>query len=754
MNHQALNRLILFMKTTAHFPASILLHPVVKNIACLKKISQIICFAIIPYITNAQEIKMYSGINLVLNGNVNLVLNNIAFKNNGTFTAGTSTVSFTGNADTTSAYLSGTNSTRFNNLSLNKSAYGIAVKSAASVKNTLAVAAGTVYANGNLTLLSDATGTARVAPGATSGGYINGDVTVERYIPQNTYRAWRLLTSPTSGQTINEAWQEGQAAGTNGNPGYGTLITSKNSDWASNGFDYNTPGNSMYSFDQASNLLIPVLSTAAPISAEPGYFLFIRGSRSIAPSVNITLADQTILRTKGSLYTGNQSAISVPADKSALIGNPYASALDMRNITTSGGCAGTAFYVWDPKLTGSYYLGAYQTLTSNGTDYIVVPGGGSYGSSGSVTNTIQSGAAFFVNAVGSAGSITINESSKTSGSSVVFRPLGNLPEKNIITNLYALNDGIQKLADGNMVFFNDRYSNKIDGYDNRKMSNFGENLSIVNNTDELVIERRAMPLHDTINFSINKLKKITYQLQILADRLNENGLSASLEDRYLHTSIPVNLNDTSNYIFTVDTAAGSYDKGRFRIVFKPMIILPLVFTAINAYQINDKVQVDWKMQDEINTVKYEVEKSANGLDFSTVNTIEKNTTGNYSWQDANVFAGKNFYRIKSTNRDGSIKYSVIVTVLITKKVSGFTVANNPVKGNSISLRFVNQSKGSYQFNLINSAGQLVYKSKQQVGSSGTSLVLNTPSVLPDGIYQLQIVSPENTIETQKIIIRQ
>ena len=147
-----------------------------------------------------------------------------------------------------------------------------------------------------------------------------------------------------------------------------------------------------------------------------------------------------------------------------------------------------------------------------------------------------------------------------------------------------------------------------------------------------------MPLHDTINFSINKLKKITYQLQILADRLNENGLSAYLEDRYLHTSIPVNLNDTSNYIFTVDTAAGSYDKSRFRIVFKPMVVLPLEFTAINAYQINDKVQVDWKMQDEINTVKYEVEKSANGLDFSAVNTIEKNTTGSYSWQDANAFA--------------------------------------------------------------------------------------------------------------------
>ena len=36
---------------------------------------------------------------------------------------------------------------------------------------------------GNLTLKSSANGTARVAPGAIAGGYINGDVTIERYLP-------------------------------------------------------------------------------------------------------------------------------------------------------------------------------------------------------------------------------------------------------------------------------------------------------------------------------------------------------------------------------------------------------------------------------------------------------------------------------------------------------------------------------------------------------------------------------------------
>ena len=73
---------------------------------------------------------------------------------------------------------------------------------------TVTVQAGSLVTNGNLTLKSNAGGTARVAA-VGSGATITGNVMIEKYIPAG--RGWRFLSVPvaTSGaQTINEAWQE------------------------------------------------------------------------------------------------------------------------------------------------------------------------------------------------------------------------------------------------------------------------------------------------------------------------------------------------------------------------------------------------------------------------------------------------------------------------------------------------------------------------------------------------------------------
>ena len=122
--------------------------------------------------------------------------------------------------------------------------------------------------------------------------------------------------------------------------------------------------------------------------------VFIRGDRT-AIAFN-SVPTQTVLRTKGSLYTGDQAPIPVSAGKFACIGNPYASALDMRNITKTG--LKEFFSVWDPNLGGSTGNGGYQTFTYTGGDYVITPGMGSYGPSGSVSNYIQSGQAFLIQA--------------------------------------------------------------------------------------------------------------------------------------------------------------------------------------------------------------------------------------------------------------------------------------------------------------------------------------------------------------------
>jgi len=712
-------------------------------------IKSVILFALMleaAYPSKAQEIKMYPGINLVMNGGVSFVVNNTAFKNNGTFTASSSNVYFTGSTDTSIAYIAGTSNTNFYNLTLNKSAYGVAVKSAAGVKNTLTATSGILYADSNLTLLSDASNTARLAA-VPPGANVLGKVMVERYIPAK--RAWRLMTAPvTSASTIYQTWQNNGVY----TAGHGLLISGPG---GTNGLD-NSNAASLKTWDVTSQALWPVTNTYTPISAgssgsadNTGYFVFIRGDRCTC-NFNIPNTNITTLTGIGSLQVGTQTfTASSGAGKYTLIGNPYASPIDFNAVSRTN--LVKRFYVWDPLLNT---LGGYVALDDIDNDGVFTKS-----VAGSAqTKQIQSSQAFFVetNSNGAA-SLTITEANKsTTNNSTVFRPMNGGTTESIRADLYLLNtDGSVVLADGSLVEYNSMYHDIVTNEDALKFTNINENIGMLRYGTTLSIERRPfITLNDTLFLKVWKTTQRSYQLQITPDNIDHPGMLAFLQDSYLATSSLVNLSGITTINFTVDANAASAASNRFRIVFMPATVLPVKFSSIKAYPVNNNIHVDWKVQNDVSIVKYEVEKSLNGIEFSILNTTAKNTSGSYTWIDAAAAAGRNFYRIKSIDGDGSVSYSPVVSVLVERGVTHFTIEPNPVKGNSIHLHFANQASGIYQINLINTAGQLLYSSKLQITNDITSKEIKPATIIPAGVYQLEIVSPSNNIETQKIIISQ
>src|SRR5690606_32208654 len=115
-----------------------------------------------------------------------------------------------------------------------------------------------------------------------------------------------------------------------------------------------------------------------------------------------------VLRTKGVIITGTTKAITIPAKRWGSIGNPYASKVYLNKIQMTG--VDEFITVWDPKLGGTYGLGAFQTLYKAGADFYALPGGGSYGR-GPVTS-IESGQAFFVQTTNTEGSVYFTEDAK------------------------------------------------------------------------------------------------------------------------------------------------------------------------------------------------------------------------------------------------------------------------------------------------------------------------------------------------------
>jgi hypothetical protein len=701
---------------------------------------------------NAQKITINSGSSLVLNGSVSLVINNAAFQNNGTFAAGASTVVFAGSNDTTTSYVDGNTASTFNNLSVIKSAYGVALKSKAIVTNVLTVNGGNLYADSNLILKSDVNLTARVAPVAATSQII-GKATVERYFPAK--RSWRLSTAPvTNSNTIYNTWQD---RGGN-NPGIGLLVTGANPTGASgNGLDVSAQNSvTMKTWNYSTQALVNVLNTKVPISAgnsgsadNTGYFIFVRGDRNPANTCTCAVTNTTV-SSIGALQTGTQTfpAASV-SGQYTLIGNPYASPINFENLTRNN--LVKRFYVWDPalNLTGGYV--SMDDVDGTGNWLQSVPS--------AQTTDIQSGQAFFVEtlAAGSA-SLTFNESSKSANrSNVGFRPMG-VPSGLIRTTLYLLNtNNTTTLADGVFAQFNDKFSSGLDRNDAVKFGNTNENLSIVRNTTSLAAERRPeLTLNDTIYFKLATTSQRAYQFVFDASNMQQPGMVGYLMDSYLGTSTLINLDGKTTVNFAINAVASSAATNRFKIVFKPAQVLPVTFTTVKAYQENAAVTVEWNVANEINMIKYDVEKSTDGSTFTYAGTTNvsgiSNLNNTYSWLDVKPAQGVNYYRIKSYDINGDFKYSVIVKAILAAGTSGYSIYPNPVTTNVINLVMSNQPAGKYQVQLTNAIGQVIFVKDIQTNGGTSTQALSTGSKLTAGVYQLEISGQDNNHDTQKVIV--
>ena len=282
------------------------------------------------------------------------------------------------------------------------------------------------------------------------------------------------------------------------------------------------------------------------------------------------------------------------------------------------------------------------------------------------------------------------------------------------------------------------------------MSNFSENFGLIRNGTTLVVERRkTISNTDTIFFKLWQTHQITYQFELITLNMEQPGLSGYLEDLYLHTKTPLNLNDTNRINFSINADTSSASPYRFRVIFSTLAQpLTLTFTSFKAFQQNDNVDINWKTENEYNLKQYTLEKSTDGINFLKASVIKaKNAiVNNYSWVDNNPLAGESYYRIQVSPIDGKNEYSEVLKVTMPKGFSFIKAYPNPVQDNNFNLQISNEPAGLYKLMLFNQFGSLVMqKSNKHNGGNSTQLI-KASQIIPKGIYQLEIIKPDGSME--------
>ena len=622
--------------------------------------------------------------------------------------------------------------------------------------------------SGNVVLRSSAASTASVdkITIANSISYSGaGRFISERYIPTGIShgKTWQFLSTPAFGQSVNATWQAGNVPLANAMPGFGTTISSSVAGAIARGFDFYTAGGgpSIKTYNATTDLWEGIddgiTNTASLQLANPkGYMIFVRGDRSVLASS--TPANTTIFRTIGKLYSPGVDAppaSAVATNKLQSVGNPYASAIDFINLTTTSTGIDNKFYVWDPLLPGGNGLGygGYQLLSSSNL-WMPVPGGTTNYPTGVANSRIQSGQAFFVYST-PGGNVSFDENNKVAGNQMVFRQQSTGNRQFLRSFLYGPS-GI--IADGNVVAFDPEFSGNFDADDAIKIQNTTENFYINDSSRSLALNaRKPVVVSDTLFFAINHLRVQTYTVKIVPEHMSP-AMEAFFVDRFTGSRQPLSLTDSNSINFEVTSDPLSVQPGRFYIVFKPVGTVPVSIVSVTADRIaKEKVIVEWKVEQQINMRHYQVERSFDGLSFSSINTTLPlvSNAGRYTYSslDNGASSKQVFYRIKAVSQDNHFQYSKIVKVAAVNEAGSITVAPNPVKERSMNIRFIGQQPGKYNLEILNGLGQVVHAGTVTVGTSQDLFKIQLPLSVITGTYNLSVTGPGVVSSVQQVFIQ-
>ncbi len=178
--------------------------------------------------------------------------------------------------------------------------------------------------------------------------------------------------------------------------------------------------------------------------------------------------------------------------------------------------------------------------------------------------------------------------------------------------------------------------------------------------------------------------------------------------------------------------------------------LPLQFSQFKAGNTLHGIMLEWTTQRERNTEGFYVERSWDGNQWSVIGFVKAaNATGllesAYSFTDKQPKKGKNFYRLKQTDRDGRFGYSTVVNITLEEALT-LSLYPNPVR----DVLTIEGISGEAMVRVTDPAGRTVMYIGNTISSAKMRLDV---SGLRPGAYCLQVEAAPGREILNKMFIK-
>lgn len=217
------------------------------------------------------------------------------------------------------------------------------------------------------------------------------------------------------------------------------------------------------------------------------------------------------------------------------------------------------------------------------------------------------------------------------------------------------------------------------------------------------------------------------------------------------TSSTSNVNTGTKYITQAMTGASMLAVS----AVNNSVVLPVLLSSYTAKAENGRAKISWSTTSEQNNDRFEVERSADANNYTTIATVKGTNTSlahDYSAYDNNPLEGTNYYRLIQYDVNGAKKSFGVKTVVFNGSNQVSVVAYpNPTK-NALSINLQNYSGQKVDISLFNLHGLLLHREQIQTLPGQSIYPINLKSMPAAGDYILKVVGTLGLNKNVKVTV--
>jgi len=571
------------------------------------------------------------------------------------------TLSFTATSGAPSNLYLSSDANTIQSLLIDQSGGGVVnILNTALITDYIQAKNGTIHSNGNISLVSTQTKTARIEP-IEGSGVIEGSVEFQRFVDGNNM--YKYISFPVSSVKVSDLQNFIPITGS-----FSGVSTGFPADSKASLYSYDEPGGGWVPFPSTSN--------TETFDIGKGYSIYL-----------LQTGTQTTVKVKGAIHQGDFTFPLSPNASGAvdngwnLIGNPYAcpilwggvgwsTPVDVNNtvyIRDNAYAGGSRFLVWNGSTGDAEFAGA-----------------------------IAQGQSMWVRTTGPSPVLTVTESAKLSnGNTTLWRKqTDETPSNKLIIELTKDN-----LVDRAYLNFNtlatDKFDSKLDGV--KRLNDYFNISSRSSDSVSLAINNIAdTSCVKTVELAVQTKTPGNYSLHFSGNILDKSMREIMLIDRFASSRTVLKPSGTYNFNVTADKK--SSDANRFQLSFntssKPQIAVK-GNTLTSSYETGNQWYYNGEKIEQATASTYEITKPGNyqvrvadGVCGISSDNITMMVTGleKTPAESVKVYPNpaKNMFHIQGPSQGEGVLFS-IVTVYGTTIQRGMLSANDFESGKDITI---------------------------------------------------------------------